>query len=154
MIIAIDPGKKGGIAYLDCESEFVRAMPMDEEGEYDYEYLKIHLRAADVVVIEAVTRPAKLVRNAAIIQGICIGAGIPYELVRPQVWRNEMGIEDGTGKLGVMEKLRDLRPDLYEMAEMETRAGARPHDGMVDSAAIGLWYLRRLEGGNDSGSDS
>jgi len=100
IIIGIDPGVNGGIAYYMPINREVYAISMPDKIE-DFDKCFSHVLSNSIVYIEdvppfvGVNRPAarifKLAKNYGIILGVLTALEIEYKLVRPMVWMKAIG---------------------------------------------------------------
>ena len=100
IIIGIDCGVNGGIAYYMPINREVYAIPMPDKIE-DFDKCFNHVLSNSIVYIEdvppfvGVNRPAarifKLAKNYGIILGVLTALEIEYKLVRPMVWMKAIG---------------------------------------------------------------
>src|SRR5690554_6486644 len=97
MIVGIDPGKAGGIAFISPTGEYAAA-PMPIAGkEIDAGEIADRLRMfkPDTVIIEksqampgqGVTSMFNYGAGFGRLLGICEALGLPYRLVTPQRWK-------------------------------------------------------------------
>ena len=151
MIIAgIDPGKTGGIALVDTLiSGSEQACPMPITGkEIDGHTIAGLLANADLVVLEKVaSRPGQGVASMfkfgmvyGIIQGICLGGAIPYELVTPQHWKKVVLAGTTKDKDAAIAYCTRRFPHVSLLATERSR---NPHDGMADALCL-MEFGRRL----------
>lgn len=149
MIIAgIDPGKSGGIATID-ESGLISVTAMPIAGKmYDGPRINEFIRRVDLVVIEKVSaRPGQGVTGMfnfgmgyGMLQGICLGAGIPYELVRPQEWKNLVLKGTPKDKDAAIAYCRHRFPSV---SLLPTPKCTKPSDGIADALCL-MEYGRRM----------
>lgn len=159
--IGIDPGLDGGIAVLD-ENIWVSTLPvvlagkkrnMDEQQMHN---ILVPFTGLDsLVTIELVSaRPGQGVTSMfrfgtgwGFLRGICVGLGLPYQMVRPQEWQKVMmkGQPKGSEYL--------VASRLWPGIDWRKSDRAKkPHDGMVDAALIAEYSRRACEGrGQDYG---
>ena len=152
-VIGIDPGREGAIVRLDGSEAQALDLPYNG-GELDGRQLTASLWVlgrAHVVVERAQSFPRqgiasafKYGRDYGRILGVLDALGWPYETVPPAVWhRAIVGGDPAEGKARAAQVVAQLLPDL------ELRPGRRkkPHEGIVDAAAIAVWGQRRIRGG-------
>lgn len=86
----------------------------------------------------------KQFRGIGIWEGIAAGSGHPYELVRPQRWKREIGLPKGAAK----DQSRALAAQLFpDVADQLTR---KRDDGRAEAILIAEW-ARRTYGGKHDG---
>ena len=136
-IIGVDPGLSGAIATLDDgELIEVHKMPtftVKTKRTYDLPWITsaIHLAFADLVAVEAVTRPGSLRENKAFILGVAYGLAIETMTVSSPVWKRHYKI--GASK----EESRAVAMGLWPGFGFDKmNKGA---DGMWEAALIGRY---------------
>lgn len=149
--IGIDPGLKGGIAYIIDGSPVATPMPT-AGGEVDAGAVRTIL--ADLmgphplrVAIEKVSaRPGQGVTSMfnfgtgyGMIRGVCAALGLPVTLVTPQRWKKEILKDLPHDKIGSIRYCASRWPSL-SLVLPRCRV---PHDGMADSLAIAAWMERQ-----------
>ena len=151
--IGIDPGYQGAVAVLrpGAVPSYVHDLPVYEMKlrgrvvhEYDIEQMREQLEveidnvpgSPVRVVLEHVTRPAKLTRCQGIIEGLLVALGQSYVLVRPQVWKRDMGLSRGASKAASLVMARGLFPGLVHMLTLAK------HDGRAEALLIAEWGRR------------
>lgn len=118
MIIGVDPGRFGGIAFLGKKPSVV-AMPAATGHDYRLDDILLLLgsqRATtkpDLLVIERVTRPASLTRCMGIFEGMGVALGYRVVTVRPQEWKRHFGLHGGD-KYQSMKLAGELFPELKD----------------------------------------
>jgi crossover junction endodeoxyribonuclease RuvC len=150
-IIAVDPGLKGGIAYVDGFD--FGAIPMPIAGkEYDLATIKELLISVkpDLLVLEKVgARPDQGVtsmfsfgKGYGMIQGVSAGLGIPYELVTPQAWKGK--VLKGTAKDNDAQAAycRRAFPSVSVLASSRCRV---PHTGITAALCILQYAIREYD---------
>jgi crossover junction endodeoxyribonuclease RuvC len=160
MIIGIDPGLDGGIAWLAEDGtltvHIMPTLPVGTKRALD----EVGLAAVLAKTFDASTRHAwvELVgpmpkqglvstfsfgTGWGLVRGILVGLGIPYTLVRPQEWQRNVLAGLPQGSEAAVARRR--------WPQTEWRATERcrlPHSGMVDAALIAL-HGQRKEMGRD-----
>lgn len=102
-IIAIDPGKSGGIAVFTIDETIELHKMPETEGDIKDILETVQLVADPVVYLEEVGgfikgNPApgsamfNFGRNYGYLMGLCSGLSMPLQLVRPQRWQKELSI--------------------------------------------------------------
>ena len=148
MIVAIDPGYKGAIAWLTDDGRLVDVadMPAAKAGG------KTRLVASEIaillnergpdtsyVIIEATgARPGQGVTSmynfgygCGVLEGVCAGLYLPYFHVTPQTWKRQLGV--GADK----DACRALAQKLWP--EAADRFRRVKDDGRADAALLGRW---------------
>lgn len=154
MIIAgVDPGKTGGIAVCDTENPGrIKACPMPVSGkEIDGEMLARYLSDVNLVILEKVAaRPGQGVSSMfkfgmvyGIVQGVCLGRKIPFELVTPQRWKKIVLADTKKDKDAAISYCRRRFPDVSLLATERSR---KPHDGMADALCLMEYGRRQIAG--------
>ena len=163
MIVGIDPGLDGAIAVL-CKGAAPEAAPMPTLGtgrrELDFGFIRSHLHAYHVqgnvhVVIEkqqampkqGVSSTGVTMRNYGLIEGVCIGVGIPYTIVPPREWQKVM-LSGVSKKLNTKAASILIAKRLYPGVSLRaTERCTTDHHGMSDALLIAE-YGRRTKGGD------
>lgn len=137
MIVGVDPGRYGGIAFLN--GEFAVTFPMPATTGHDYRVWEImNLLVEDppekreLLVIERVTRPASLTRCMGIFEGLGVALGYRVETVRPQEWKKHFGL--GADKQASLDLARERFPHLAHEFKRVTR-----DDGKAEALLIALY---------------
>ncbi len=140
--IGIDPGKDGGIAWID--SEGAHAKP------YSDEMLIAVLATAGNNCRCVLEKVSAMPGNGAVsmfhfgqsfgyIQGVLEAYGISYQLIPPKTWKKEYSLNSDKEKS--VEVCRRLFPsvDLYR-----TEKCTKPHDGMAEALLMAEYARRKL----------
>ena len=154
MIIAgVDPGKTGGIAVIDTSTpNRVKAAPMPIAGkEIDGEMLARYLSDVNLVILEKVAaRPGQGVSSMfkfgmvyGIVQGVCLGRKIPFELVTPQRWKKIVLADTKKDKDAAVAYCRRRFPQVSLKATERSR---KDHDGMADALCLMEYGRRQIAG--------
>jgi crossover junction endodeoxyribonuclease RuvC len=148
-ILAIDPGKEGGIAY-SRHGETI-AIPMPLAGKV-IDFVTIASLVADIepdwmVLEKQGARPGQGVvsmftigQGYGALIGIAAGLKIPLEIVTPQRWKKE--VLDGTAKDkdAAIAYCRRVFPTV----NLVPRGCRKPSDGMADALCIFEYGRRKL----------
>lgn len=154
MILAIDPGNTGGLAFLGTLNETLLAlysMPLTESLSAGHtRHFVDGVRVAQLVrahqpvcaVVERVSsRPGQGVagvfafgRGIGVLEGVLQTLGIPITYVAPQVWKKHHGLIKQP-KRASLEMARELYPD----AELPLVK----HEGRAEAILIGLWKIQQ-----------
>ena len=140
-IIGIDPGQKGGVAFISDDS--AEAIPMPMAGkEVDGRALAawIGLRKPTLVVVEkvgampgqGVTSMFTFGRNFGVLLGVIEALGYPYKLVTPQAWKKIVLAGTSRDKTAASEHVHQMYPDV-ELSPGKMRTA---HDGMADAVCL------------------
>lgn len=152
--VGIDPGKKGGIGLI-VNNDGVRTYAA---SPYSDDALKRTLLTLSDVInyvpdaqvvacVEQVNAMPKqgvvsvftFGKSAGFIEGALYVLSIPYQLVRPQVWKKEFGLN--SNKQGSIEVCQKLFPTVSLLATTRSRV---PHDGMAEALLMAEYASRRL----------
>lgn len=140
-IIAFDPGKSGGIAFV--KNGVIHAQPMPIAGkELDLSTIVdiILFVQPEVGYIEKVhSMPGQGVSSTFTfgvgygqLQGLLMGRKIPFELVAPQAWKKTVLSGTTKDKSAAITYCRRVFPDVpLVMPRCRT-----PHDGIADALCI------------------
>ena len=146
--IGIDPGKSGGMAVIRNKKTPVLLSVLKWEGAFAMrKYIQGWQKGDTHIVVENV--PKTIGREGASestgfvlgdhfgqIKGGLEWAGLDYELVRPFVWQNGLGL---SGKCPDRKKmLRDFACDTFP-----SKVGNRITLATCDAVLIALWALKR-----------
>ena len=154
MILAIDPGNQGGLAWLGTREGTLLgldSMPLRDSGSkghsryfIDGGVLSGYIRAKSPVcaIVERVSsRPGQGVagmfsfgRGVGILEGVLQAHGVPIVYVSPQVWKRHHGLIKQP-KRASLELARDLYPD----AELHLVK----HEGRAEAILIGLYKIEQ-----------
>lgn len=150
MIVGIDPGKGGGLAYIGTEIVGAGAMPMPLVGkDIDGHELAmvLHNWKPDMVIVERVhAMPGQGVTSMFTfgmgygrLLGILEALGIPYRLVTPQAWKKTVLAGTTKDKSAAVQFCRRAFPGV-SLTPGRKRV---PHDGMADALCLAE-YGRQL----------
>jgi hypothetical protein len=160
VILAIDPGKEGGLVLREDEGILFEPMPKCN-GEVDLaklrNWLLAHSKVIEIAVIERPgIRPGQAPQQCAKqwvhyghIQGILMGLDIPFREVASNVWSKEfphgVDLEDKHQRYTAIKKARRrIAKDLFPTLDLRASKRAKePHSGIVDAMLIAEWYHRR-----------
>lgn len=150
-VAGIDPGFTGAISIIDkgtkkvLESIDMPVVTIDSKPYLDGQEIMAILKAHDIrkcYIEEGQTMPKQGIASAfrygkgcGILEGICIGCNIPYELIKPAIWKKVMmnGMKKGKGDSIV--KVKQLYPGF--------RLPRKKDHGKADSILIGLYGIRK-----------
>jgi crossover junction endodeoxyribonuclease RuvC len=135
VFVGIDPGKKGGIAVVDEYGDRLmsRPMPVTTEGEIDSALLRDVLNFAtdDVVYGMVILEKAQAMPKQGVTSVFSYGKGygkivavlellqLPFEEVRPAVWKKSFGL---TQKKTILEKAGKVDSGKYKRAKQSSVA--------------------------------
>lgn len=147
--LGIDPGKSGGVAFIDAKSGVVSTEVFDEGN-----LVELCTEMADngdvkraVCCLEKVgARPAQgsvsgfnFGQNFGYIRGVLASFKIPYQEITPQKWKKEFGLN--SDKSLSVEVCRKLFPDIGLLATPKCK---KPHDGMAEALLMAEYARRKL----------
>ena len=147
IILGIDPGLSGALAFLDTRDNTVDVVDMPTVEVKRNNKLKREVSAqlvaaivikrhAEAAFLEKVNAMAgqgvssvfSFGRSAGIIEGVLAAYDIPTTLVTPQAWQKAMGVRDG--KDGSRERAMQLFPASAELFQR------KKDDGRSDASLI------------------
>lgn len=148
MIVGIDPGKSGAMAYIS-PADGCAAMAMPVSGkEIDGAILAAelkNLRPSLVVIEKAQAMPKQGVasmfnygKGFGVLMGICEALGISYRLVTPQQWKKV--VLEGTAK--DKDAAINFVRRAYPGVDLTPGRKKKPHDGMADAICIAEYGAR------------
>lgn len=147
IFIGIDPGKSGAMVARMADGTMLEAV-FNEDAYCD---LLDSVAGSDDTAFCIVERVGAMPKqglsstfnfgeNFGFIQGLLYAYSIPFELVRPQVWKKEFGItSDKNTSIQVCKRL------FPELNLLRTEKCRKPHDGIAE-AALMCEYARRKWG--------
>ncbi len=144
LFIGIDPGKSGGIAYIDISGN------TETEPFSSLALIKLCMEARYhpcICCLEKVgARPGQGVvsmfnfgQSVGYIKGVLEAFRIPYQEITPQKWKKEFGLN--SDKAASAEVCRKLFPEISLMA---TERSKKPHDGMAEALLMAEYARRKL----------
>ena len=146
--MGIDPGLKGGIAYITKGGTAAIPMPVTG-GDIDGHQIAAHLRdiSPTIVIIEkvhsmpkqGVSSTFKFGMGYGLVIGVCETLGIPYRLVTPQAWKKTVLAGTAKDKNSAVAFVRRAFPAI-DLSPGRKRV---PHDGMADAMCLAE-YGRQL----------
>lgn len=152
MIVGIDPGISGALAWVSDEGFLLSAMDMPTIEVNGKHKVNCHVLASELsfrkpkmVVLEevgampgqGVTSMFNFGYSAGILLGICAGLGIPTVFYRPAVWKRQAGVPADKGAA------RQMAQRLWP----GSRAFDRVKDhGRAEAALLARWYATRVCG--------
>ena len=152
MIVGIDPGISGAVAWVSDDGFLLSAMDMPTLEVNGKMKVNPHILASDlsfrkpkIVVIEdvgampgqGVTSMFNFGYSAGILAGVCAGLGIPTVFYRPAVWKRQAGVPTDKGAARL--HAQRFWPG--------SRAFDRVKDhGRAEAALLARWYATRVCG--------
>ncbi|HLA81873.1 MAG TPA: hypothetical protein VJP78_09715 [Thermoleophilia bacterium] len=144
--IGIDPGREGAYAILTEHGAFVLDLPWIGK-DLDIGLIKRWLPSGEVRA--AIEQSQPMPRQGAVsahttgygmgmLVGLFLGMGIPFETVRPAIWKKAMGIPPKSDKGASVQLARRLFP----AANLVTPRG-RLLDGRAEALLLAEWIRRR-----------
>lgn len=165
IIIGIDPGQSGGVAFIDTEApQYQHAYPMPVAGkQVDWCALarlthdareRASLQRDAIAYVEkvgampkqGVSSTFKFGVNVGGIHGVLAALGIGYELVTPQAWKKRVLAGTTKDKAAAIDFCSRRYPDVSLLATERSR---KAHDGMADALCI-AHYGMALERGDSA----
>lgn len=152
IILGIDPGKKGGISWINRTEASAIAMPLAGK-ELDLPYLADLVKGIcpDKVVIEkqgampgqGVVSMFTIGKNYGLLLGIC--AQYSVEIVTPQRWKKEVLQGTTKDKNAAIAYCRQSFPDVSLLPNPKCR---KPSDGIADALCIAEYGRRAFSAGS------
>lgn len=161
MIIGIDPGYSGGIAFMRPSGEVVslHTVPLDKDGDVNFIGLlqiMASVKGGDTIVIEdvhsifgaAAKANFQFGRVCGILRAIAEFTGANIIMVPPKAWQSRIWEESDIVKKG---KKRDTKATSLNAAtrlypDLDFRKSSKatkPHDGLVDAVLIARSYVNQ-----------
>lgn len=144
--IGVDPGKKGGftvmidgvihVSKIWNDVDFIVAMR-------DVSEMGLTIRAAvekvGAMPHQGVASMFNFGKSCGFIEGVLATLDIPYQLISPQKWKAEFGLNSDKQKS--IEVCQKLFPDLNLLP---TARCTKPSDGIAESAMLAEYARRKL----------
>lgn len=155
--LGIDPGKEGAFVILDQDAGIIEKIGMPKIGaEYDkqgireilmkYNYTKVAIENPQMIPAVSKGAVAKLNHCIGLLEGLCLGLGLPYLVVRPKEWQgvcwkhvNKQSDPKKTSAVAGM----NLWPHENWKITNKGNPSTNINDGMMDAALIAE-YARRM----------
>lgn len=142
--IGIDPGKSGGIAFINEFGQVFHALPFSEDKLISLvkncsSDMKCILEYVHAMPKQGVSSTFNFGMNFGFIQGVLKAYGIPYELVTPQKWKKEFSCT--SDKNTSIEVCKRLFPNVNLKA---TERCKKDHDGMAEALLIAEYGRRHF----------
>ena len=149
LFIGIDPGKSGGIAYINTESGIRYTEPYsdkalidicrDESWRGNTEHIMCCLEKVGARPGQGVVSMFSFGQSVGYIKGVLESFRIPYQEITPQKWKKEFGLN--SDKAVSAEVCRKLFPDVSLLATARCK---KPHDGMAEALLMAEYARRKL----------
>ncbi len=149
--IGIDPGKNGGIAYIQesgiCQCLLKNTFAFDEEDlisllkKFNSAVCVAYVEQVHAMPKQGVSSTFNFGMNFGFIQGVLKAYGIPYELVTPQKWKKEFSCtSDKNTSISVCKRL------FPSVSLKATERCKKDHDGMAEALLIAEYGRRHYNG--------
>lgn len=148
IFIGIDPGKNGGIAFIDTESGIRDTVPYSNEALINLcffesddknEHIVCCLEKVGAMPKQGVVSMFNFGQSVGYIKGVLETLGIPYQEITPQRWKKEFGLT--SDKVASVEVCKKLFPDINLLATTKSK---KPHDGMAEALLMAEYARRKL----------
>lgn len=145
LFIGIDPGKSGGIAYIDSEQGFAGTEPYSDSSlitlldEARYDNVVCCLEKVGAMPGQGVVSMFSFGQSVGYIKGVLEAFRIPYQEVSPKRWKSEFGLN--SDKAASAEVCKRLFPDVTLLASPRCK---KPHDGMAEALLMAEYARRKL----------
>ena len=149
--LGIDPGKKGGFAFLDQEDNLdMYTTPMISNKSYDVQGIKNLLLSKNeslfIIIEKQSMRPGQGVKSTfetgkgfGILLGLVAGLEIPHKIVSPRKWQAKL-YSSMSKKKDPKEKSKISAQRLFPSADFtKSERAYKPYDGLTDAANIAYW---------------
>lgn len=142
--IGIDPGKNGGIAFIEDSGEILHLNVFDENYlismiKHCSGNMKCVLEKVNAMPGQGVVSMFNFGQNYGFIQGVLKAYNIPFELVPPQKWKKEFSVT--SDKNTSIEVCKRLFPSVNLKA---TDRCKKDHDGMAEALLLAEYCRRKL----------
>lgn len=150
--VGIDPGQKGGMAYiLDIGDEtYERVLPYSDENLLNFAAeVRVYMKEVQATVTclekvgampgQGVTSMFTFGRGYGFIEGVLQALSIPYQLIPPQTWKKEFSLN--TDKQKSIQVCKRLFPEISLLASERCR---KDHDGMAEALLMAVYAKRKL----------
>lgn len=144
--IGIDPGKNGGIAFIDTQYNNAWTEPYSNKALIDL--CRDAERGAKVICClekvgampgQGVVSMFNFGQNVGYIKGVLESFRIPYQEITPQKWKKEFSLS--SKKALSIEVCSKLFPDVDLLATPKSK---KPHDGMAEALLMAEYARRKL----------
>lgn len=145
LFIGIDPGKSGGIAYIDTKDNVSGTEPYSDTAlidlckEVKYSEVICCLEKVGAMPGQGVVSMFSFGKSVGYIKGVLESSRIPYQEITPQKWKREFGLT--SDKAASAEVCRKLFPDVCLLATPRCK---KPHDGMAEALLMAEYARRKL----------
>lgn len=148
LFIGIDPGKSGGIAYIDTQDDIYGTAPYSNkslinlccDASYDWnKEVVCCLEKVGAMPGQGVTSMFNFGQSVGYIKGVLESFCIPYQEITPQRWKKEFGLNSDKRKS--VEICQKLFPDVSLLATPRCK---KPHDGMAEALLMAEYARRKL----------
>lgn len=144
--IGIDPGRNGGIAYIDTEYNNSGTEPYSDKGLIELcKYVKnggkvmCCLEKVGAMPGQGVVSMFNFGQSVGYIKGVLESFKIPYQEITPQKWKREFGLS--SKKAASVEVCNKLFPEVDLLATPKSK---KPHDGMAEALLMAEYARRKL----------
>lgn len=151
MYVGIDPGKKGGICFLNNQGQIEHISPMPEMKTLAGLFAGSKQMIKNVCLEKSQSYPGQGIISTfnygvhyGTIQGILIAHQLPFLLVPPRTWQKHMIVSRGKDPKAKALASANRVFEKQKKFWLPTKRHRKPHDGMVDSALIAE-YCRRIQ---------
>lgn len=148
LFIGIDPGKSGGIAYIDTQDNISGTMPYSDtellnlcrDASHDWgKEVVCCLEKVGAMPGQGVVSMFSFGQSVGYIKGVLESFRIPYQEITPQKWKREFGLTSDKAKSA--EVCGRLFPDVSLLATPRCK---KPHDGMAEALLMAEYARRKL----------
>ena len=144
--IGVDPGKNGGIAFINEFGEIIQLLPFSDDDLIQLikncsSDMICTLEHVHAMPKQGVSSTFNFGMNYGFIQGVLKAYGIPYELVTPQKWKKEFSCT--SDKNTSIEVCKRLFPSVNLKA---TERCKKDHDGIAEALLIAEYGRRHYNG--------
>jgi crossover junction endodeoxyribonuclease RuvC len=164
MIVGIDPGASGAIAWLSDDGHLVTVEDLPVAKVKVGKTMRSRMLPAALAAMLVQRRPAavfleevqpmgtngsianfSLGKSAGLIEGIVAGLGIPLTMVRPKDWQKHYGLSGGDKGSSRARAMQIWPGSVDSFARVKD-------DGRAEAALIGLWGTHRMQGAPSYGN--
>lgn len=152
-IVGIDPGAKGGIAFIAPDTGAVlRLMPMPDYRVFTDTLDAPHPRAVFLEKAQAFPKQGVVSvfnygHHAGVLEGVLIALGIAYRLVPPREWTKVMHAGIGEKVSAKDKSLVAAQRWFPRVNLLATERSRIPHEGLIDALLIAEFGRRLLNKG-------